>query len=72
VTVGHAPLRVLIADNDEAFVRFFIHRMESLKEWAVTVDACGSGADLTQRIYAQPYDLVFMDLGLPDFDGLSF
>jgi two-component system sensor histidine kinase VicK len=71
VTVGHAPLRVLIADNDEAFVRFFIHRMESLKEWAVTVDACGSGADLTQRIYAQPYDLVFMDLGLPDFDGLS-
>lgn len=72
MTVGHAPLRVLIADNDSAFVHFFTHRMQSLKEWAVTVDACGSGADLAQRVYAQPYDLVFMDLGLPDFDPLAF
>ena len=68
----HAPLRVLVADDDPAFVRFFAQRMTGLKEWAVTVESCASGAELMQRIYAETFDLVFMDLGLPDIDGLDF
>lgn len=68
----HMPLRLLVADDDPAFVQFFTQRMTGLPEWAVTVDSCGSGAELMQRIYAETFDLVFMDLGLPDIDGLDF
>jgi CheY-like chemotaxis protein len=68
----HMPLRLLVADDDPAFVRFFTQRMTGLTEWAVTVESCVSGAELMQRIYAETFDLVFMDLGLPDIDGLDF
>jgi signal transduction histidine kinase len=68
----HAPLRVLLADQDPSFVRFFAQRMTGLSDWAVTVESCGTGAELLQRIYAHPFDLVFMDLSLPDIDGLDF
>lgn len=66
------PLRLLVADEDPAFVRFFIHRMTGLTDWPVTVESCASGAELIQRIYAETFDLVFMDLGLPDINGLDF
>ncbi|MBK8575663.1 MAG: response regulator [Elusimicrobia bacterium] len=72
MTEIHIPLRVLVADEDPAFVRFFSQRMTALSDWAVTVESCASGADLMQRIYAETFDLVFMDMGLPDIDGLDF
>lgn len=65
-------LRLLVADDDPAFVRFFTQRMTGLSDWAVTVDSVVSGAELMQRIYAETFDLVFMDLGLPDINGLDF
>jgi signal transduction histidine kinase len=71
MTEIHIPLRVLVADEDPTFVRFFAQRMSALADWAVTVESCPSGAELMQRIYAETFDLVFMDLGLPDIDGLD-
>lgn len=66
------PLRLLVVDDDPAFIRFFTQRMTGLTDWSVTVESCSSGAELIQRIYAETFDLVFMDLGLPDIDGLDF
>ncbi|MBL0059719.1 MAG: response regulator [Elusimicrobia bacterium] len=65
------PLRLLIADQDPAFVKLFARRMAELTAWTVTVESCGAGAELLQRIYAEPFDLVFMDLGLTDIGGLD-
>lgn len=66
------PLRLLVADEDPVFARFFTQRMTGLAGWSVTVESCSSGAELVQRIYAETFDLVFVDLGLPDIDGLDF
>lgn len=66
-----APLRVLIADRDPIFSKQFAERLVNLAGWTIGVDACGTGADFLHRLYAQPYDLVFIDLDLPDMGGLD-
>ena len=65
------PLRVLIADGDPTELRTQVRRMESLPGWRIRVDTCESGADFLQRLYAQPYDLVFLDMNLPDTPGVE-
>ncbi|HNI56607.1 MAG TPA: response regulator, partial [Elusimicrobiota bacterium] len=43
-------------------------RFRALAGHTVTIDTCTAGADLVERFYAQPYDLVFLDLALPGLD----
>jgi signal transduction histidine kinase len=64
-------LRLLIADGDPDFVAFISKRLEALKDPLVSVEACATGAELLQRIYAKPFDLVFLEMGLPDMGGLD-
>lgn len=64
-------LRVLIADGDPSELRQQVRRMESLPGWRIRVDTCGSGNEFLQRLYAQPYDLVFLDMNMPDTPGVE-
>lgn len=61
-------LRLLLADRDAGFTRIFQERFRALADHIVTIETCTSGADLVERFYAQPYDLVFLDLALPGLD----
>ena len=61
-------LRLLLADRDAGFTRIFQERFRALAGHTVTIDTCTAGADLVERFYAQPYDLVFLDLALPGLD----
>ena len=61
-------LRLLLADRDAGFTRIFQERFRALAGHTVTIDTCTAGADLVERFYAQPYDLVFLDLALPGLE----
>jgi CheY-like chemotaxis protein len=42
-----------------------------LEELGCTVDIAGTGAEALKAIEQHTYDIVFMDLGLPDIDGYN-
>ena len=58
---------LLIEDNPLA------HKvaMYALKLCHCAVDAVKTGGEALQALYSNTYDLVLMDLGLPDRDGLT-
>jgi len=42
-----------------------------LEQWNCQVDIAQTGADAVNKASTEIYDLVFMDVGLPDFDGIE-
>lgn len=68
MTQKAGPLRVLVVDDEPAIVRFLHASLES-QGYAVSIAGNGRGAiDLVKRGAA---DLLVLDLGLPDMDGLD-
>lgn len=59
-------LRILLVDDDE-MNRFF--GGELIRSLGVIVDTADSGLIAIQLLQAQDFDLVFMDVGMPDMDG---
>ncbi len=55
--------------EDDALVRKLLEKRLILGGWTVT--ALRDGRDLYQALQAQPTDVVLMDLGLPNVDGLA-
>jgi len=60
--------QVLIVDDDRAFGRFMAAALESRGH---NVDWAGSIQDAVASLYARRYDLVILDLHLPDGSGLQ-
>lgn len=71
MTNAPVPLRLLLVDADPDFVRIFQTRVGSLPDHAVTVRVCSSCRDMLDRCFAEPFDLIFLDLGLPEKDPLD-
>ncbi len=68
MTPRTARLRILVVDDEPAILRFLRASLES-RGYAVATAANGrTGLDLIRR---DPTDLVVLDLGLPDMDGLD-
>ena len=64
----HGRRRVLAVDDETVVV----HAMRrSLDGRRYRVDEAFSGRDALARVVAQPYDLVLLDMRMPDLDGLD-
>ncbi|MFQ5665168.1 MAG: response regulator transcription factor [Candidatus Binatia bacterium] len=59
-------MRLLVVEDEPALAR---HLRRGLQEAAWTVDCCGTVAEAWRLCLLNPYDLVVLDLGLPDEDG---
>lgn len=62
-------VRVLVVE-DNSINQFIVQQM--LLKIGITPDIAGSGSDAIKRTQHQRYDLIFMDLHLPDGDGVTF
>ncbi|MCK9443922.1 MAG: response regulator transcription factor [Tissierellaceae bacterium] len=60
--------KILIIDGDKAFVKGLKY---SLEQDGYTIDAVYSGKEVVERITKYKYNLVMLDLLLPDYDGLN-
>jgi CheY-like chemotaxis protein/anti-sigma regulatory factor (Ser/Thr protein kinase) len=60
--------RILIVDDDRA-LRFVLS--ELLRDAGHTVDQAADGRDALQRLDAGAFDIVLLDIGLPDLSGLD-
>lgn len=63
-----APVRVLVAEDDTDLRGFL---KETLEAEGMEVAAVADGAGTLIAIGADPPDIVLLDLGLPDLDGLD-
>ncbi len=63
-----ADLHVMVVDDHTGNLRL---ATVFLEEMGVRVTACKSGADAIEAFAAEPLDLVFMDIQMPDMDGLQ-
>jgi DNA-binding response OmpR family regulator len=59
-------MRLLVVEDERALAR---HLQRGLEEAAWTVDVCERVEEAWQLLLLNPYDLVLLDLGLPDQDG---
>ena len=62
------PLRILVVDDEPAILRFLHASLESHGYIVTTVADAHTALDMVRRHTA---DLVVLDLGLPDMDGLD-
>jgi two-component system KDP operon response regulator KdpE len=68
MTPRAGPLRILVVDDEPAILRFLRASLES--QGYVVVEAA-DGASALQMMRRNAADLVVLDLGLPDMDGLD-
>jgi len=59
--------RVLLVDDDQALRSSLAEQLSVHHEFAVT--KAGSGAEARERAKADRFDLILLDVGLPDYDG---
>ena len=61
-------LRILVAEDDET-IAFLLQTM--LVRWGNTVDVVGDGGAAVTAAQSQAYDIVLMDMQMPNVDGAS-
>jgi CheY-like chemotaxis protein len=62
------PLRILLADDNVVNQKVATRMLERL---GYRIDLAGNGLEVLQSLERQPYDLVFMDVQMPEMDGLE-
>jgi len=63
------PVRVLIVD-DSSLVRLYYRK--ALEGADFEVEQAINGIEALEKVLAQPFDLVIVDVNMPKMDGLSF
>jgi DNA-binding response OmpR family regulator len=61
-------MRILIAEDNPKLARFM---ERGLSESAFAVDVARDGSEALERLALNPYDLLILDLGLPEVDGMD-
>jgi len=61
-------MRVLVVEDEKRIADFLSRGLQSA---GYAVDVVHSGGDAVERVHSTEYDLVVLDLGLPDMDGLQ-
>jgi DNA-binding response OmpR family regulator len=61
-------MRVLVVEDEKRIADFVSRGLQSA---GYAVDVVHTGGDGIDRVHSTEYDLVVLDLGLPDIDGLQ-
>ncbi len=61
------PLRILVAEDNPSNQKVLV---EMLKRMGYRADAVADGREVIEALDRRPYDLVFMDVKMPEMDGL--
>ena len=61
-------MRVLLVEDLQIVARIAKFMLNALQ---CDVDVATSGQEAVEKIFAEHYDLVLMDIGLPDYDGFT-
>jgi CheY-like chemotaxis protein len=62
--------RLLIAEDEDTLSYFLRQSLEDAKP-PFTVEIVGAGSEALKRVVAKQFDLMLVDLRLPDMDGVS-
>jgi PAS domain S-box-containing protein len=62
------PLRILVAEDNPSNLKVLI---QMLKKMGYRADVAVNGREVLHALERQPYDLVLMDVMMPDMDGLE-
>lgn len=65
---GLKPMRILVAEDNPSNQRVLV---EMLKRLGYRADAVADGKEVVQALERQDYDLVLMDLKMPEMDGIT-
>ena len=63
-----APLRILIADDNVVNLKLAVRLLEKM---GYRPDGAVNGLDAVEALKRQPYDVVLMDVQMPEMDGLE-
>jgi heavy metal response regulator len=61
-------MRILVVEDEKRIADFLSRGLES---GGYAVDVAGDGATAVEMFHATEYDLIILDLGLPDMDGMA-
>ena len=61
------PLRILVAEDNPSNQKVLV---EMLKRMGYRADAVADGREVVEALERRPYDLIFMDVKMPEMDGL--
>ena len=61
-------MRILVVEDEKRIADFLSRGLES---GGYAVDVAGDGATAVEMVHATEYDLIILDLGLPDMDGMA-
>jgi len=62
------PLKVLVAEDNAVNVKLALRMLERL---GIRADVAGDGREALEAVARQPYDVVLMDIQMPNMDGVE-
>jgi two-component system response regulator PhoP len=67
--VSTPPIRVAVLEDDEALREEIL--LPALSDYGFSTQGAASAAELYRHMLSQDFDMVVLDIGLPDEDGLT-
>src|SRR5260370_7964398 len=61
-------MRILVVEDEKRIADFLSRGLES---GGYAVEVAGDGSTALEMVHATEYDLIILDLGLPDMDGMA-